>query len=132
MSIEDVFNEARDDSYAGNIDGNGYESRVLYGVKISRDIKSGEVELFNAASGHDYYEKLPDIFIQNFLDKGWRYGCYVLYLSNKRINLDDVERYIKKEVNGQNRAHEIRKLQKRRDSIIEKYNEVLTLKNKIK
>jgi len=132
MSIEDVFNEASNDTYAGNLNGDGYEARVLYGVKISRDNESGHIDLFDTSCGHDYYERLSQYFINFFLEKGWRYGCYVVYLSNKRRNLDDLERKIKTEVNGLNRASEMNRLKKRRDKIISKYNEILTLKNQIK
>ena len=131
MTLEDVFNEAREDRYAGNVDGVGYEARIVYGVKISRDAESGYVELFDVTSGHDYYEKLSPHMVKHFKEKGWRYGCYVVYLLNKRSKLDRIERSIKKEVNNLNRPAEIRKLKERRGKVLERYNEVLNLKNQI-
>jgi hypothetical protein len=118
MSIEEVFNEARDDRYAGNLDSNRYEARVLYGVKICRDRASGKIELFDTSVNHDYYRKLPEETVKNFLEKGWRYGCYVVYLSNKRISLADVERYIISETNGLNRPYQIKSLYKRQKNLI--------------
>ena len=55
---DQVFEQALEDKYASNIDGNGYEGRIACGTKITRDNRTGEVEFFNTTQGGSYYVKL--------------------------------------------------------------------------
>ena len=123
-TLDEVFNQAKDDSFAGNIDGNGYEARIVYGTKISRDLYTGEVQLFNCTKGGSYYALLSEDDIDIFLENGWRRGVYVVFLSNNRSRLDSLERSIRREVNGENNPSRIKFWKVRRERILQRYNNV--------
>ncbi len=38
---DQVFEQALEDKYASNIDGKGYEGRIAYGTKFTRDNRTG-------------------------------------------------------------------------------------------
>ena len=41
-NLEDIFNQAKEDDYAISLDGDGYESRMVYGAKIVKDTQTGD------------------------------------------------------------------------------------------
>ncbi len=121
---DQVFEQALDDKYASNIDGKGYEGRISYGTKITRDNATGEVEFFNTTQGGSHYVKLSPAEEHIFYSKGWKYGIYVVYLSNNRIKLEPIERSIRKEVNSTNNHATLKSLQGKRDRVLTRYNKV--------
>jgi len=121
-TLDEVFNQALADRFAGNVNGVGYEARINHGTKISKDEETGEIELFNISKGGGYYLKLMGLEIESFLEGGWRHGTYVLSLSNNRSRLDSIERSIRREVNGSNNPATLRGLQKRRVQALERYS----------
>jgi len=123
-TVNEVFNQAKEDSFAGNVDGKGYEARIVYGTKISRDLYTGEVQFFNCTKGGSYYTLLSDEEINIFREKGWRCGVYVLFLSNNRSRLDSLERSIRREVNGENNPSRIKFWKVRRERILQRYNNI--------
>ena len=96
----DVWNQAKEDCFTANLDGEGYEARILYGCKISKDNDTNMVQLQNTSRGGEWYLQLDPDEIEIFLKMGWRIGIYMLSLSNYRLKLDRIERLIKMEVNG--------------------------------
>lgn len=131
MTIQKLWEQAENDKFAANLDGVGYQARLVYGTKISRDNNTGEVELFNVAVNGDYYQKLTEKEVNTFLAGGWRYGVYVLSLSNNRTRLDSIEKSIRREVNGEARESTLRNLRTRRQTIVEKYNKMNLLLNQL-
>lgn len=131
MTMQKLWEQAENDKFAANLDGVGYQARLVYGTKISRDNNTGEVELFNVAVNGDYYQKLTEKEVNTFLAGGWRYGVYVLSLSNNRTRLDSIEKSIRREVNGEARESTLRNLRTRRQTIVEKYNKMNLLLNQL-
>ncbi len=131
MTTQKLWEQAENDKFAANLDGVGYQARLVYGTKISRDNHTGEVELFNVAVNGDYYQKLTEKEANTFLAGGWRYGVYVLSLSNNRTRLDSIEKSIRREVNGEARESTLRNLRTRRQTIVEKYNKMNLLLNQL-
>ena len=121
-TLDEVFDQALDDRFAGNVDGRGFQARINNGTKISKDTYTGKIELFNISKGGAYYLKLTALEIQDFLEGGWKYGTYVLSLSNNRSRLDSIERSIRREVNGSNNPATLRGLKKRRLQALERYS----------
>jgi len=72
---DQVFEQALEDKYASNIDGRGYEGRISYGIKITRDNRTGEVEFFNTTQGGSYYVKLSPAEEHLFYSKNGRASC---------------------------------------------------------
>lgn len=131
MTMQKLWEQAENDRFAANLDGVGYQARLVYGTKISRDNNTGEVELFNVAVNGDYYQKLTEKEVNTFLAGGWRYGVYVLSLSNNRTRLDSIEKSIRREVNGEARESTLRNLRARRQNVVEKYNKMNLLLNQL-
>ena len=57
---------------SANLNGKGHESRMMHGVKISKDNISGEIKIFNPR-GKDYDEELTPQEYLTF-QEGWRIG----------------------------------------------------------
>ncbi len=70
---DQVFEQALEDRFASNVDGRGYEGRISYGTKITRDNATGEVEFFNTTKGGSHYVKLSPAEEHIFYSKGWKY-----------------------------------------------------------
>ena len=130
-SIKDIWSQAYNDSYAIPLNGKGYESRVVYGVKIVRDISTGHIEILNTMRG-EYYHKLSAYELDIFYQHGWRYGIYSLNLTNYIRMLDSIKESIKADVNGLNRLRKVNVLKTNRDLMLNKYNSINKKLNKLK
>ena len=119
-SLIEIFKQAQEDTYARSLIGKGYKARVLYGVKIVKNDDTDEVIIENTTSG-SYYKVITPDEQKNFLENGWRYGVYVLSLSNYRLKLDSIERLIKNEINHKNSKRVIENYKTRREQILNKY-----------
>lgn len=122
--LEDIFNQAIKDDYAISVDGMGYEARMVYGIKIIKDLTTKNIEILNTTQGGDYYKSLNEYEVDIFLEKGWRQGVYMLSLSNYRLKLDLIEIKIHKEINGRSSVKQIKTLKSQRERILSKYTEI--------
>ena len=127
----DVWNQAKEDCFTANLDGEGYEARILYGCKISKDNDTNMVQLQNTSRGGEWYLQLDPDEIEIFLKMGWRIGIYMLSLSNYRLKLDRIERLIKMEVNGRKNPKQIQSLKSSRQRILEKYSKIKNQLNQL-
>jgi len=123
-SLKDIYAQALQDDYALALDGDGYDSRMVYGTKIIKDHLNGEIQILNTARGGDYYSHLTPEQLNNFLEKGWRYGVFVLSLSNYRSKLDIIEQRIKQFINDKKSEKQILQLKASRERIVAKYSEI--------
>ena len=130
-TLIDVWNQAKDDCFTANLDGEGYEARILYGCKISKDKETNMVQLQNTSRGGEWYIQLEPEEIEIFLNMGWRIGIYMLSLSNYRLKLDRIERLIKMEVNGRKNPKQIQSLKSSRQRILERYSKIKNELNKL-
>lgn len=122
--LEDIFNQSVKDDYAISVDGMGYEARMVYGIKIIKDLTTENIEILNTTQGGDYYKSLNEYEVDIFLEKGWRQGVYMLSLSNYRLKLDLIEIKIHKEINGRSSVKQIKTLKSQRERILSKYTEI--------
>ena len=130
-NIDDIFNQSKQDAYAANFDGEGYEARLMYGVKIIRDLETADTVMLNTNIGGDYYSKLTDKEVALFTENGWRYGVYVISLSSYRKKLDLIEDKIRDELDSGGSNPKINNLKTNRDMILKKYSEVSVKLNKL-
>jgi len=130
-TLIDVWNQAKDDCFTANLDGEGYEARILYGCKISKDKETNIVQLQNTSRGGEWYIQLEPEEIEIFLNMGWRIGIYMLSLSNYRLKLDRIEMLIKMEVNGRKNPKQIQSLKSSRQRILERYSKIKNELNKL-
>jgi len=130
-TLIDVWNQAKEDCFTANLDGEGYEARILYGCKISKDNDTNMVQLQNTSRGGEWYLQLDPDEIEIFLKMGWRIGIYMLSLSNYRLKLDRIEMLIKMEVNGRKNPKQIQSLKSSRQRILEKYSKIKNQLNQL-
>ena len=57
-SLRTIFQDAIADDSAVCVDGDGYQSRLLHGTKISKDDESDIVVIQNTSLGGDYYKDI--------------------------------------------------------------------------
>ena len=131
-NLQDIWGQALEDDFTTDINGQGYESRLVYGVKIIRDNVTKEVQILKAMTGSEYYPKLSKDEVEVFLDKGWRYGIYSLSLASYRTKLENIKEAIKSEVNGRNRIKRLYLYKESRDGILKKYNNINNKLNQLK
>jgi len=130
-NLDDIYNQSLEDTYAIQLDGDGYESRMVYGTKIIKDKLDGSIQILNTARGGDYYSHLTTEQLNNFLEKGWRYGVFVLSLSNYRSKLDVIEQRIKEYINDKKSEKQIGILKSSRERILSKYSEINSKLNQL-
>jgi len=123
-TLEDIYQQAVEDNYSVELNGRGYEARLVYGIKIVRDKETEDVVIYNTAVNGSYYHELPTEKIKLFTENSWRYGVYILSLSNYRSKLDMIEHRIKTEINGRKSEKQITGLKSHRERILGKYTEV--------
>jgi len=131
-SLEDIYKQAEKDRVAISLNGKGYESKMVYGIKIIRDNTTGQVQILNTMIGGDYYCNITKKDYETFLKKGWRYGVYVLSLSNYRTKLDLIERKIQKELTGRKSKKQLGILKTQREQVLSKYSQLNYKLNQIK
>jgi len=131
-SLEDVFQQSLKDDYAISLNGDGYKSKLVYGIKIVRDDVSKEIQLLNTMAGGDYYKPLTIEQENLFKEKGWRNGVYVLALSNYRTKLLLIEQRIQKHMNGNKSSKQISLLKSQRTRVMNQYSEINQKFNKLK
>ena len=131
-SLEEVFNQSNEDRYAARLNGVGYISNTLYGVKIIRDNITSDVEILHAQFSEGYYAELTEDQVKIFLDNGWRYGVFVVALSNYCLKLDSIENKIKDAMSRRGSKKLVQMLKDRREEVLKKYTEINNKLNKIK
>jgi hypothetical protein len=133
-SLDDIFVQATNDPTASPLHGNGYESYLLYGIKIIKDNETSKIELLNTAKSGDFYHPLNQEDMNLFHEGGWRYGIYVISLSNLRVKLDKIEQLIKKRMNEKPTSSEkqLAHYQATRQNTLERYTEITIKLNKLK
>jgi serine/threonine-protein kinase RIO1 len=98
---------------------NESEAVIYRGVKIEKTDE--DIKIYSTEA--DFYKDMTEEFIQT---DGF-VKCVEIYLKNKYLNqLDRVESWIQKEVNGQKNHKRISNLKKFRENLIIKYNEINT------
>jgi hypothetical protein len=93
------------------------EAVIYKGVKIEKT--ENDIKIYSTQS--DFYSDMTEEFIQ---EDGFLL-CVNIYLKKKYLDqLDRIEMWIQKEVNGQKNHKRITNLKKFRENLITKYNEV--------
>lgn len=128
-TLNDVFNEAKDDTFCATLDTKHVEARLVFGVKIVRDRESGVVEIFNTQKGGDFYQEIDVDEYDYFLEKSWRFGVYRVSLSNYRRKLNNIEESIKEVINDKQTKKQLQSLQTRRLNILNNYTKITSKLN---
>jgi hypothetical protein len=132
FSLKDIIQQALNDDYSSNTTNRYNKSRIIFGIKIVEDSITKDIQIYNITKGGDYYKEINEEEYNIFLKKGWRYGVYVLSLNNIRTRLDNVESYIKEEVNGRLSKKAILKWKTSRINLMAKYSKITKKLNQLK
>lgn len=128
-TLEEIFNEAIVDCNSANLNGKGHESRMMHGVKISKDNISGEIKIFNPR-GKDYDEELTPQEYLTF-QQGWRIGVYKLVLKVYRNRLDLIQKRMAEEMNNKKSQSSLKGFRDRRLSLTTKYFQITQKLNQL-
>tara|TARA_R110002111_G_scaffold1668_1_gene11525 strand:- start:48 stop:449 length:402 start_codon:yes stop_codon:yes gene_type:complete len=128
-TLEEIFNEAIVDCNSANLNGKGHESRMMHGVKISKDKISGEIKIFNPR-GKDYDEELTPQEYLTF-QQGWRIGVYKLVLKVYRNRLDLIQKRMAEEMNNKKSQSSLKGFRDRRLSLTTKYFQITQKLNQL-
>ena len=101
-----------------------YEAYILYSIKIVKDNITKAVQVYNTAANGDHYKIIDSDDLEVFLNKGWRYGVYVISLSNYRLKLDKIEQRIREEIAGKSNIRNIKTLKLQREDILKRFSKV--------
>jgi len=96
-SLNEIFEEALEDTLSAKIDTYTYEARLLYGIKIIREPRTQVVTIYNTHVGGDHYREVAPADYQLFKRVGWRHAVYVLSLSNCRAKIIRLNESIERE-----------------------------------
>ena len=72
----------------------------------------------------EYYEEIGEGDYFLFKSYGWLYGVYVLSLANYREVIDNLNEYIKTEVNQSKRKRKLKELRAEREQVLKNYYKV--------
>lgn len=122
--LHDVFEQALKDYASTNLDGDTYEARMYYGIKIVRENESNHITIYDTARGGDYYKELEEEEYNLFFDFGWKTAVRKLMLVRYKDRLKAVEEKIKHEINGRNNAKYLVHLKEIRANTMNKYYNV--------
>lgn len=98
--LDEIFEDAKKSYGSVKLDWHGYEARMELGIKISRDIESGEVTLYDPAKGGDYYIEMNEHQYQLFFDYGWNKAVNIISLDKYKRTIDRLNENIKREMNS--------------------------------
>jgi hypothetical protein len=132
LTLNQIFDVAVSDRYALIYNGNGYTAVTLYSVKIIKDSASDEVKIYSQGKSDNWYTEVTEKELNNFKNKGWRYGVYVLSLSNFSLKHSKLctmlELYKLSKKKGKNSIayleNEIRMVEEKQKEITEKLNKI--------
>ena len=130
--LSEVYDQAEQDRLAISIDSREYASQLGQGVKIIKDKRTGHVQILNTMRGGNYYLKVEGEQLNIFLKKGWKYGCFVLSLSNYRRKLEVFDEKIKEAISNSAPKRELNYWHERRKNTMNKYTKVTNKLNLLK
>ena len=133
FTLNELYNNASRDEYCSALVSPKEKSYMLYGIKIIKDTMTEQIKIYNTTKGGDYYSEITEDEYKVFTEKGWRYGVYVLSLSNYRRKLTIVNNRIQTEI-GKRRSNikNLESLQKSKARILNRYAKFSKKLNKIK
>ena len=130
-TLQEVFNQANSDNNIAKIESKCCDSVISKGVKIERDINTGEIVIYNTHLGGDFYKEIESNEYLFFEEKGWIYGKYVVSLSNYRRKLDVIEQRIRAEINTRKNGRYIMGLKDMREHYLLKFSQSSKIINKL-
>lgn len=125
-SLMDTFNQAGKDADSAPLTGIEYIGYIGSGVKITKDINTNEVHIYNTHLGGDYYREISKSDYLFFLENGWKLGVIHIALYNCNAKLLVNQRRIDAEYcSGSCNEKLLHELLSYRESLKLKYNQII-------
>ena len=105
--------------------GSGYEAYMKLGIKISRDLETNDIKLYDHSAGGNYYVEMGDQDKQIILDEGWSVGVLKITLDKYKDKLERIKKSISKELNGNNSKKRLNYFKESRQQILNKYYKII-------
>jgi len=122
--LKEIFEESLTDSGSVNLSGKGYEARMRLGIKISRDMESGDIILYDHTSGGNYYVEMRGEDQVIMEKEGWLRGVFIITLDKYKGKLERIKQGISTELNGNNSKKRLNFYKDARKQILNKYYKV--------
>ena len=122
--LKEIFEESLTDSGSVNLSGKGYEARMRLGIKISRDMESGDIMLYDHTSGGNYYVEMREEDQVIMESEGWLRGVFIITLDKYKGKLERIKQGISTELNGNNSKKRLNFYKEARKQILNKYYKV--------
>ncbi len=129
-TLNKIFEEAELDSNTTQMSGNGYKAFMKLGIKITKDLETNKIKIFDHSSGGNYYVEMNDISRHVILNNGWVMGVTKLTLDKYKFKLDKIKEYISLELNGNQSKKRLSFLKDSRQQILHKYYKLTQKLNK--
>ena len=134
FTLHDIFEQAELDKNSINLNSPPFKGKLLYGIKIISCYRLKtqvyEVTILNTQKGGNRYEEISLNEYEIFQSFGWKYGVYVISLSNCRLKMDKIRQSLdfeesqvprrEKYIQGAHRQY--KKTQAMHKSITNKFN----------
>lgn len=130
-SLKEIWEMAKEDSFAAALDFQGHEARLCYGIKIVYDISTKTITLFNTAKGGDFYQELSKDELDRFKANGWRAGVYLTALDTIKEKLALLEIKIQGEISTRNRYKLIKMYKANRENFLKNYTKIKSKLNQL-
>ena len=128
--LHEVFEEAVKDHATTSLNGNEYDARMSYGVKIIKYHEDNSIEILNTAKGGDYYMEIEEDEYNLFFEHGWVEAVCKMALIKYKERLDVIEQKVKDEINGRNNSKYLTFLKDTRRNTLNKYYYITQKLNK--
>ena len=119
-TLLEIFDEAKNDYATTILNDTGYEACIYLGVKITKDISTDEVKIFDPSSVN-YYIEVDDELYQLFYHKGWKGAVIDITLKKYKEKLERIRLSVSNEMNGNQSPKRLRLLKESRQQILNKY-----------
>ena len=122
-----MFKQAREDPASVNLDGKGYETSILLGVKIAKDNGTGEIKIYDPSKSINYYIEIEQPIYKLFKSIGWKKAVLTITLEKYKDKLERIKGGINKEMNSSQSQKRLNFFKESRNQVLKKYYK-LTIK----
>ena len=119
-TLHEIFDEAKKDYATTNLIDTGYEACIFLGVKITKDIITKQIKIYDPNSVN-YYIEIESQLYKKFFKNGWKKAVIDLTLEKYKDKLERIKLSVSKEMNGNQSPKRLRTLKESRQQILNKY-----------
>ena len=131
MTLTEVFDQASLDYATKKLVGKGHISYIYKGIKISKDLKSEVIQIFDPVKGGDYNVEMSKNHYDLFLKEGWRNSVHKITSLKYQRSLERLNKKIIQERNENKSQKAINSYKESKTSILKKYYKLNSNSNKL-